>query len=374
MVDQTGTQAAAEPGPEPPPVAGSSQSQPEPGSEHTPEPLSQPPPPAESLLSPRPPSTADPSMEDRGGFVRRQRASVQARVRAGEARWRDMAGRQPVLGLPFPFLAAYQRLNLALVAGSIAFRLFMWLLPFALLVAGLLGLVITETTWNISKAVQTAGVSGAASQQVAQALSAGRQSWWIAVLAAVALLLWTGRSLAKALTMMHAHAWEMPVPRQSQWRRILNGAMLFAAFLVVVVASALTSRIHVLRWLLGPVAMTALTAAAWLFVSRRMPNRAVTWTDLLPGALAVGIGVTALNTVSTVYLPSKIQRASEMYGALGIAGTILLWLFVIGQLMVSATLLNAVWTDSAHPQPGPLPTGQASTGLPVDSAPSGLTR
>ena len=85
--------------------------------------------------------------------------------------------------------------------------------------------------------------------------------------------------------MMHAHVWEMPVPRQSQWRRILNGAMLFAAFLVVLVASALASRIHVLGWLLGSVGMTVLTAAVWLFVSRRMPNRSVTWTDLLPGAL-----------------------------------------------------------------------------------------
>ena len=63
--------------------------------------------------------------------------------------------------------------------------------------------------------------------------------------------------------------------------------------------------------------------------------------------------MTALNTVSTVYLPNKIQRASEMYGTLGIAGTILLWLFIIGQLLVCATLLNAVWTDSAHPQPLP---------------------
>ena len=281
-----------------------------------------------------------------------------------------MAEQQPVLGLPFPFLAAYQRLNLALLAGSIAFRLFMWLLPFALLVAGLLGLVITQTNWNITKAVQTAGVSGAASQQVAEGLSASRQSWWIAVLVAVALLLWTGRSLSRALTMMHAHVWEMPVPRQSQWRRTLNGAMLFVAFLVVLVASALASRIHVLAWLLGSVAMTVLTAAVWLFVSRRMPNRAVTWTDLLPGALAVGIGLAALNTVSTVYLPSKIQRASEMYGTLGIAGAILLWLFIIGQLLVCSTLLNAVWTDSAHPRTGPLPAGQVGTGLPVTAGPT----
>ncbi|MGZ4619402.1 MAG: YhjD/YihY/BrkB family envelope integrity protein [Frankiaceae bacterium] len=337
MVDQTGAQAAADPEPEPSLVPGA-------------------------------------QAHDGGGFVRRQRASVQARMHAGEVRYRDLAERRPALGLPFPFLAAYQRLNLALLAGSIAFRLFMWLLPFALLVAGLLGLVITQTNWNITTAVQTAGVSGAASQQVAEGLRASRQSWWIAVLVAVALLLWTGRSLSRALTMMHAHVWEMPVPRQSQWRRTLNGAMLFAAFLVVLVASALASRIHVLTWLLGSVAMTVLTAAVWLFVSRRMPNRAVTWTGLLPGALAVGIGLAALNTVSTVYLPSKIQRASEMYGTLGIAGAILLWLFIIGQLLVCSTLLNAVWTDSAHPRTVPLPGGQAGAGVSVDDGPYHLRR
>lgn len=293
--------------------------------------------------------------EDRGGFVSRHRASLQARVSAGEAYWHDLAERWPLFGLPFPFLAAYQRLNLALLAGSIAFRLFMWLLPFALLVAGLLGLVVSETNWNISSAVRTAGVSGAASQQVAEALRSGRQSWWIAVLAGLALLLWTGRALARALTMMHAHVWEMTVPRQSQWRRILNGALLFVVFLVIVFASALSAHLHVLGWVLGSVAMTALTAAAWLFLSRRLPNRAITWTDLLPGALVVGVGLTAMNTVSTVYLPNKIQRASEMYGTLGIAGAILLWLFIIGQLLVCAALLNAVWTDTAHPRPFPPP-------------------
>ncbi len=366
MVDQSGPQAAAEPEPEPslvPPV----QAKPAAEIHAQPEPRAQAP--AQSADD----GGAQPEDTTSGGFVRRRRASVQARMQAGQVRYQDLAAQRPVLALPFPFLAAYQRLNLALLAGSLAFRLFMWLLPFALLIAGLLGLVINETNWNIGKAVQTAGVSGAASQQVAEALRSGRQSWWIAVLAAVGLLLWTGRSLARALTMMHAHVWQMPVPRQSQWRRIVNGAMLFAALLVVLVASALTSRIHVLGWLLASVGMTVLVAAVWLFVSRQMPNRAVVWTDLLPGALAVGIGVTTLNVVSTVYLPSKIQRASEMYGTLGIAGAILLWLFIVGQLLVCATLLNAVWTESAHPRSVPLPAGQAGA-FPVDSEPQSLRR
>lgn len=262
-----------------------------------------------------------------------------------------------MLGLPFPFLASYQRLNLALLAGSVAFRLFMWMLPFALLVVGLVSLVSDATDWNVSKAVHAAGVSGVASQQVAEGLKDGHESWWIAVLVGLVLLLWTGRSLARALTMMHAHVWEMPVPRQSQWRRIVNGALLFVVFLVALFGAALSSRIHLLGWIVGSAVMTVIIAAAWLLISRWLPNRATAWTDLLPGALTVGIGITALKTVSTVYLPHKIQRASEMYGTMGVAGAILLWLFIIGQLLVCAALLNAVWTDTAHPRPYPLRGG-----------------
>jgi len=288
----------------------------------------------------------------RSGALSRRRESARQRLGATQTRYRALAEERPVLGLPFPFVAAYQRLNCGLLAGSIAFRLFMWLLPFALVVAGLFSLVVNNANWDVSQAVQAAGVSGAASQQVEQAIREAHKSWWIAVFGGLVLTLWTGRALARALTMMHAHVWEMPVPRQSQWQRLVNGVLLLVVFLFAVFASAVTSRLNVLSWFLGAAALTVVVGAGWLLVSKWLPNRATGWRQLLPGALLVGMGLAAMNTAGTVYLPHRIQHASAMYGTLGVAAAILIWLFVFGQLVVCAALVNAVWARYVYGSSG----------------------
>jgi membrane protein len=104
---------------------------------------------------------------------------------------------------------------------------------------------------------------------------------------------------------------------------------------------------------LGPliafVLESAVFAAAWLLICLRLPDSRTTWTDLLPGCAVFGVGFATLNLVSRVYLPYRISQASEMYGALGVAATILVWLLIIGQVIVSAGLLNSIWTEHRHP-------------------------
>jgi membrane protein len=316
-------------------------SSPEPGSDDASVPLA-----VDARHSPAEPASADTPPQAgtaRGGALSRRKQSARQRLSAAQTRYRALAERQPVLGLPFPFIANYQRPNCALLAGSLAFRLFMWLLPFALVVAGLFSLVVNEADWDISQAVHAAGVSGAASQEVEQAVLEAHKSWWIAVFVGLVLTLWTGRSLARALTMMHAHVWEMPVPRQSQSQRLVNGVLLLFVFLFAVFASAVTSRLNVLSWFLGAAALTVVVGVGWLLISKWLPSRATSWRQLLPGALLVGMGLAAMNTAGTVYLPHRIQHASAMYGTLGVAAAILIWLFVFGQLLVCAALVNAVW-------------------------------
>jgi hypothetical protein len=46
-----------------------------------------------------------------------------------------------------------------------------------------------------------------------------------------------------------------------------------------------------------------------------------------------------------VYFPSRIARASALYGTLGVALVALLYLFLIGQILVASALTNAVWLD-----------------------------
>jgi len=147
---------------------------------------------------------------------------------------------------------------------------------------------INEADWDISQAVHAAGVSGAASQEVEQAVLEAHKSWWIAVFVGLVLTLWTGRSLARALTMMHAHVWEMPVPRQSQSQRLVNGVLLLFVFLFAVFASAVTSRLNVLSWFLGAAALTVVVGVGWLLISKWLPNRATSWASCSPARCSWG--------------------------------------------------------------------------------------
>jgi uncharacterized BrkB/YihY/UPF0761 family membrane protein len=49
-----------------------------------------------------------------------------------------------------------------------------------------------------------------------------------------------------------------------------------------------------------------------------------------------------MQSVSQLYLPSHIARASALYGAIGITAVTLGWFFILGRAMVLAMTLNAV--------------------------------
>jgi uncharacterized BrkB/YihY/UPF0761 family membrane protein len=84
----------------------------------------------------------------------------------------------------------------------------------------------------------------------------------------------------------------------------------------------------------------------WLAVSLLLPrDRRAPWTALIPGALLVGITVCAAHLASVYLLAHRVQRASELYGSLGIAAALLAWLYLVGRLMVGSAMLNATLWD-----------------------------
>lgn len=75
-------------------------------------------------------------------------------------------------------------------------------------------------------------------------------------------------------------------------------------------------------------------------------------TALLPGAALLAIGLQALHVTVVFYLAGKLSRASEAYGALGVALVALAWLFLIGRLTVAAADLNAaLWEQQVMRRP-----------------------
>ncbi|MGH3062142.1 MAG: YhjD/YihY/BrkB family envelope integrity protein, partial [Gaiellaceae bacterium] len=72
---------------------------------------------------------------------------------------------------------------------------------------------------------------------------------------------------------------------------------------------------------------------------------------LLPGALVVAVGTELLHVAVAFYFAPKLERSSELYGALGTATVLLVWLYLFGRLFTSATFLNATLWERRQERP-----------------------
>jgi uncharacterized BrkB/YihY/UPF0761 family membrane protein len=272
------------------------------------------------------------------------------RLRAENAaeRYRARAQVQPLLGLPLTVMARYSARQGILLASATAFRLFLWLLPLALLLAGLLAGFSVGHQDDLRSAAKTAGVTGAASHQAVTALTDGHRSWVTAVIFGAALFVWTTLSLVRTLRIVNAHIWQADLPSRRRTRSPRIALLFDGVFLLVLAGSAgswALQKYGVWGVFLAVLAHGLLAGFAWMLISRWLPNRASSWIDLLPGSLLFGYAFAILNMASRLYLPSRVESSSELYGSLGVAAAMLAWLLILGQVAVIASVVNSVWTD-----------------------------
>jgi uncharacterized BrkB/YihY/UPF0761 family membrane protein len=76
-----------------------------------------------------------------------------------------------------------------------------------------------------------------------------------------------------------------------------------------------------------------------------MPHGDAPRQALLPGVCVLSLGLLALHVVVILYLAPKIGRSADLYGAFGAATVVLLWLYIIARLIVSAAFFNATLWD-----------------------------
>ena len=249
-----------------------------------------------------------------------------------------------VVDLGLMFLDRGRRSAASTLAGALAFRLFLTLLPLTLVAVVGLGYLKAAADTSPSEALRQFGIRGVLASTIdhrAALHDPGRAA--VLVLGALGVLL-GARATVTALRAIHAIAWDVPVVR---WRRGGRAALLFLAFVVVGFACAgLATRARTEAGVgLGFGASTMLAvvvAAVWLAASWLLPHRdAVRWTAFAPGAVLVGVAFAVLQAVTANLLGPKLNHESALYGSLGVAFVILGWLYVVGRLLVAAPLLNA---------------------------------
>jgi hypothetical protein len=268
---------------------------------------------------------------------------VHETIAAGSERARTAAEHHASVAVPFRAADRNRRVAASVLAGGFAYRLFLWLLAFGLVVGGALGLGNADGTED---AVASGGLPAAVVNAIGDvARAADSNSWWL-LLIGVPLLLWEGYAGAKGLERVHALVWnDLSPPRI----RPLKSSLAFSGGACVFIATVSLSwwfrdASAAAQCLIFAVMMVPL-AALWLFVSLRLPHGSAVWKALLPGALLVAVGFQATHGLVLYTLAPKLQKSTSLYGALGVTTTVLFFGWVVGWLVVTAPILNSSLDD-----------------------------
>jgi uncharacterized BrkB/YihY/UPF0761 family membrane protein len=243
-----------------------------------------------------------------------------------------------------------QRHGGGLLAGALAFRLFGALLPLALLVAVVLGYATTVDRSAPKEAGEALGLGPTLLDSIGESAKLSAGTRWSVLLFAVAASLWAAISAARAIRAVHSLAWEGRVGRV---RRPLPAALILLAAIATfaaVIAAAGKARADLgLAGLLVTVAAPAAFAAIWLGLAWLLPHGDADWKALIPGALLVALGIQLIHLGTVLFIAGRIERSSETYGSLGVAFTLLFWLFVVSRVIVASAMLNAALARRRRP-------------------------
>jgi membrane protein len=237
----------------------------------------------------------------------------------------------------------------SLLAGGIAFRIFLWLLPAALFAAAVVGLLRPTGEASPERVAQSLGLAASVASTVEQATRQSNRGAGALLAISIVLMLYTSMSLVRALRVAHVLAWEVPF-RRGGAPLPRDGAIFTAAIAATfAVDTGITYLRHehvALSLLLVPLSF-AITGGAWLGLSMLLPHGEAHWRALLPGAALFALGHIVLQVATVYYFAPKLTKAPALYGSLGTAATLLLWLFLIARIIVAAAFLNAaLWRRS----------------------------
>jgi uncharacterized BrkB/YihY/UPF0761 family membrane protein len=268
-------------------------------------------------------------------------ARMQARKEALEARAQHERGRHGSVDAVFEMVDRDTEFGGGIIAGALAFRLFIWLLPLALVAVAGLGVAEDASAGSPEQTAAKLGLAGIVTNSV-QSAATGTARWY-ALLVGIPALLFATRSVLRVLIGSHRILWgdaraRAPKPTLFAAARLL--VMLLALFGCAVLASSIrawSSGIGILATLVAALPFGAI----WLYVSAKLPHRDSSWVALVPGAIVFALGAEVIQVVAAYLLAPYAIAKQGTYGALGVAAALLLALFFISRLITISAIVNA---------------------------------
>jgi uncharacterized BrkB/YihY/UPF0761 family membrane protein len=228
-----------------------------------------------------------------------------------------------------------------LLAGGLAYRVFLWQIPLALFLVSAFGLVTELAQEEPSDLARRVGMTAALAGTIARAVSASDAArWWLLILGAF-LTVWAGRGVYRGIRLVSELAWNARGRPVSSLKASLVvtgfGLLLVSLQLLLPKVTEGLGMPWILRFASGLVLASVLSVwMLWL-----LPRAGAPWTALLPGAVLFGVGMRALGLAAATYFAYRLDHSGDLYGAIGIAIVMMLYLFVVARVFVAAQFLNA---------------------------------
>jgi uncharacterized BrkB/YihY/UPF0761 family membrane protein len=236
-----------------------------------------------------------------------------------------------------------QESGAALLAGGLAYRLFFWLVPFGLVVAAIASFWERSDRGSLTDAARSFGLSGVAARSAVSAVHGGSHGRWYLLITGIVLLFYFGLGAVRALRVAAFIGWRI---KPTRLRRPFRASATFSALVILALTATMAT-----SWLREhtPGIGFAVTAGVLLvfmalatYAFRLLPHaEGVRWQSHLPGGAVVACGVTGIHLFTVYYLAGKLERSPKLYGTLGAATVVLLGLFLVARVVVSALFLNA---------------------------------
>jgi len=272
--------------------------------------------------------------------TRRRVEAIRTRAQAARVRLDAARGKHGTVDTMFCFWEEDRRLAASVLAGGISFRLFFWLLPFALILGGVLGF---SSSGSATETAKTLGLTAAAANAIGDSVDDAGRGRWALLLGGLAALLWTSSWTVVALRRVHALIWSAPVSRSTG--NPLVGALVFSGVVITMLAIPTgAARLRDVSPTAGlGISLLAIGAffAIWLWASWQLPHDDAPLIALVPGALLAAVGAQVIHLFTAFYVAVKLERASALYGGLGLAATFLFVLYIVGRLVIASAVLNA---------------------------------
>jgi uncharacterized BrkB/YihY/UPF0761 family membrane protein len=288
------------------------------------------------------PTDASRSRLDR---ARLRAAALRARAERISARADEERGRSKAVDVGLDLVDRDVEVGGGIIAGALAYRFFIWLLPFALVLVAGLGLASNAASTSPQDAAKSLGVVGLVSGSVASAASS--PSRWYALVVGLATLALATRSLLRALIAAHRLVWvdlRAAAPRPTLVATLELLALMLCYLLLTGAAS--TARAHsVVAGLVVSIVVAVPYAALWLLFTSRMPHRNADLGALVPGAVVFGVGIEVVHAVTVWVIGPMALEKQGTYGALGLGAALLLALYLLSRLIIVSAVVNATLSE-----------------------------